>query len=152
MSPIVADSIAASLAELTPETSVVAQDEFGVDVWCNGSDVRPDFGYVTGVDVLRQRIVRRLSTPRGTLREDPDFGIDLVDYANYGMTVESVLALRGAIIGELSKDETILSVQVDMQVSDAYDLTILITGSTRQGPFRLTAMLPTSGALEFIYG
>lgn len=152
MSPIVAASIAASLAELTPETSVVAQDEFGVDVWCNGSDVRPDFGYVTGVDVVRQRIVRRLSTPRGTLREDPDFGIDLVEYANYGSTIESVMALRGAIIGELSKDETVLSLQVDVQVADNYDLTIVITGTTRPGPFRLTAALPTTGALEFLYG
>lgn len=110
MNPTVAASIAQQLAELVP-TSEPTLDEalgYGRDLSCT-SDLADDFREVRGEtpEIIMQALQRRFTTPRGTLADDEDYGLDLTTRVHRPLTPNELRSLQSQCIGEARKDERI---------------------------------------------
>jgi len=90
-----------------------APNEVGVDIDCI-TDITPQFKLAYGLRNLANALLRRLITPRGGLFYDPDYGLDLRDYLNAGLTDGQIVNLAGAVGLELEKDERVSSAEVAM--------------------------------------
>lgn len=149
MSDAVRDAIAASIAL---ETRIVSQPVepygYGSDVWCD-TDVDPGVRELAGSDriVLAQAILRRLDTPRGSLPDDPDYGIALRSMLSTGTTAADVRRMAGQIHNEVTKDDRIDTLRVTVTptpTGDALDITLVVT-PVDSGPFTMVLAV-TSGA------
>lgn len=114
MSQTVTDRIAEELATLTQTVDFpVAPFGYGSDISCD-FDVDPLVREVDGFAMLAlaQAIVRRLDTPRGSLPDDKNYGIDIRSMVNRGVTADDVRALAGQIRSEIDKDDRVDSLTV----------------------------------------
>jgi|SRR5215469_119880 len=108
---------------------------FGITISCV-SDIDPLGRLITGFQVLTEALLRRLSTPRGRLLDDPDYGYDLTDEINDDLTTADIAAIAGRIDAELVKDPRVVS----STTSATFINGILNTTSalvTSVGPFTL---------------
>lgn len=89
---------------------------FGSDLSCL-TDLTPDALELDGADVrlLGEAAIRRLTTTRGMLADDPDYGIDVRTYMNRGTTVRELRDLASVVTSELRKDDRFDD--IDVQVS-----------------------------------
>jgi hypothetical protein len=55
--------------------------------------------------VIAQYAIRRLSTPPGSLPDDPEWGLDLSTYCNRPTTARELAALEGEVESELIDDD-----------------------------------------------
>ena len=149
MSDTVRDAIAASIAL---ETRIVAQPVepygYGSDVSCD-TDVDPNVLELPGTStlVLGQAIMRRLDTPRGSLPDDPDYGISLRSMLSTGTTAADVRRMAGQIHNEIRKDDRIDTLRVTVvptPTGDELDITLVVT-PVDAGPFTMVLTV-TSGA------
>jgi hypothetical protein len=98
---------------------------------------------VTGVRLVAESAYRRLTTPRGMLRggeKEANFGLDLTELVGSVSTARDEASLPGRIAAELSKDERIESVDVQVTKTTASGLTsfqIRVEATTGEGPFVL---------------
>lgn len=100
--------------------------------------------YATGARLVAEAAYRRLITPRGSLRgseEEQNYGLDLMDLVGSVSTKADAASLPGRIRSELTKDERITSLDVEvLRIVDgpsvAYQITI--DGKCDAGPFNLT--------------
>jgi phage baseplate assembly protein W len=92
-------------------TSMWPEDEsFGVDLeWRD--DLSATAREITGEELLEQEVHHRLSTPRGALITDPDFGMDLRAELSQKASSTRRASLIARIRGELTKDDRILDVK-----------------------------------------
>lgn len=90
-----------------------APAQAGVDIDCV-ADVTPQFLLASGIRNLANALLRRLTTPRGGLFYDADYGLDLRDYLNAGLTDGEIGALAGAVGLELEKDERVAAAEVSL--------------------------------------
>jgi hypothetical protein len=115
--------------------------DYGKETSC--TDVLRTGRYVTGVRLVAEAAYRRLTTPRGTLRggeEEADYGLDLTELIGSAATKSDASALSGRIKSELSKDERISGVTVDVVAfadGPSTSFTITIGATTNDGPFTL---------------
>lgn len=99
--------------------------------------------YVTGARLVAEAAYRRLTTKRGTLRGGPEeasYGMDLADLVGSVRTKADVAAIGGRIESELSKDERIASLSVDVLATfegPAVSCVITVEAVTAAGPFTL---------------
>jgi len=117
MSKTAKDAIASELALLTQSVSFpVDPFGYGSDISCD-SDIDPNVAEVDPFSTLAiaQAIVRRLDTPRGSLPDDKDYGIDLRAYANRGVDTNAIESLAGQIRSELENDDRLGSVSVTVR-------------------------------------
>ncbi|WP_394845194.1 hypothetical protein LZC95_50230 [Pendulispora brunnea] len=114
----------------------MALPDFGTDVSTVG-DLDPTFTPVSGQRVVLERILRRLSTARGTLAYAPDEGIDIGDWTNDATTRMQRLVLANYIRSEVERDEAVTSTDVSVSL-EANGLVALISVETDDGPFSLT--------------
>lgn len=151
MTDAVRDAIAASLLL---ETRIVADPVepygYGSDVSCV-SDVDAGVVELSGSDplVVAQALVRRLDTPRGSLPDDPSYGISLRSYLSAGTTTTDIQRLAGVIRNELVKDDRVESLSVTVTPSttgDALAVLLSITPADSGIPFTMTLAV-TSGAV-----
>lgn len=111
---------------------------FGTDISCV-DDIDPMFGLVSGETTLAQAILRRLSTPRGGLLDDPDFGYDVRALLCDEVTSTSLIAAKAAIANEVEKDERVRMCSADLAFDHRTSkLRIRLAVTTSRGPFRLT--------------
>lgn len=116
--------------------------DFGRDMSCTTS--LQTMRYVTGPRLVAEAAYRRLTTPRGMLRgseDDLNYGLDLTALVGGGNPVAVAAAIPGQIRAELTKDERIVAVRVDvLSITDGpvTSLEILIEAETDLGPFALT--------------
>lgn len=76
---------------------------------------------------IAEAAIRRLSTPRGALLGDPDYGIDVRAYCNRGVTDEDLRTLAARIRAELEEDDRVDAAAVVVTPSaDTTSLTISI--------------------------
>ena len=115
--------------------------EFGTDISCTTS---LQTGRLSkGVRVVAEAAFRRITTPRGMLlggEEEANYGIDLSTYIGKEATKDTVASLPAIIRAELSKDERILTVVVDVVAQEdgpLVTLNISIECTTNEGPFAL---------------
>lgn len=77
-------------------------------------------------EILQNAIVRRLSTPRGTFWTDPDYGYDVVDLVNEGLTNDGLARIPLEIKQEISKEERVRSCEVEVtELSGSIDSKVL---------------------------
>lgn len=110
--------------------------DFGVDLDCL-DDLTEGMREVSGPTCVAQDCYRRLITPRGKLLGEPDYGLDVAAYLSRGMTPERVLAIPEEVRKELSKDERVESVEVNVIENTGASLVLSIRVTTGAGPFQL---------------
>jgi len=117
---------------------------FGSDLSCPGKLFTGRM--VGGVRLLAESVLRRLSTPRGTLdggAEESAYGLDLAGYVGAVGTTVAQAALPGVIESELLKDARIAAVSVVVAHSTTAGTTtfenrIRVTPANELGDFSLT--------------
>ena len=101
-------------------------------------DLDATFALISGAKVVAEAVARRITTPRGSLRGQPDYGIDVRDYLNEGLTPARVFALKAAIQAEAEADPRVASVDVDVTHDPkAGSLRVSVAGVSSLGPFEL---------------
>jgi hypothetical protein len=102
-------------------------------------DLDPSMTEGTGRALLAQSLLRRQSTPTGSVVDSPNDCIDLRSWISQGWTQQQMQAAAGGLKAELLKDERVLDVSVSMSYNPStltLTITELITSS--YGPFSLT--------------
>lgn len=110
--------------------------DFGTDLSCV-SDLDPSGAVVTGRALLGEALARRLTTPRGRLIDDPNYGLDLTEYLNADLSQRDVGILGAQIKAECEKDERVVSADVTALVNINGKLTVTIIIDDGDGPFPL---------------
>lgn len=109
---------------------------FGVDV-----DTFPDIDdsgrAISGPRVVMVMALRRLTTPRGSLDYDRDFGFDLRDYLNEDLSAADLATLQQEIASELTKDERVDDCSASVTLLDGL-LRIRISLTTTTGDMNFT--------------
>lgn len=129
---IVRDFLAAATTDRlvpTPE----APFAYGVDLVCV-DDLTADMQETDPNDAsaLAQDVLHRLSTPHGTLPDDPDYGYDIAGLLSRGVTQQTLAELQGKARQEILKDDRIA------------DATVTVTDDSN-GNFRVSVRLTVSG-------
>jgi len=110
----------------TQTTASVATGTYGADLSCIDG-LTPTMKMVTGdgVEIIKQSLIRRLNSPRGSLYSDQEYGTDLSGYLNKAMTAAEVTELEGSIQAECRKDDRVESCSATVTLETS-SLTILI--------------------------
>ena len=112
---------------------------YGSDISCTTDRELTDTVVSDPRLVIGQRLVRRLSTPRGALaliNDDPNGGWDVRQYVNARMTSADIATAKAQIESECLKDEAVESVAVDISlVSGVFTIGVKVQSSA--GPFAL---------------
>ena len=152
MTDVVRDAIAASIAGLTRVNATPAEPYgYGSDISCD-SDVDAGMAELPGDStlLLAQAIARRLDTPRGSLPDDPGYGISLRSMLNVGTTTTSIAGIAGRIRGEIVKDDRVATATVSVTPGTALDsLTVVIrvTPADVGETFTMTLAVTSSATL-----
>ena len=125
MSELVQRAITKGLAAITATSTVPrAPLGYGSDLWCE-ADLHPHLAEVkNSALVIAQYAVRRLSTPPGSLPDDPEWGIDLSSYCNRPTTSRELALLEGEIESELLGDDRVDEVRAQVSSSDGGTLSV----------------------------
>jgi len=110
--------------------------DFGRSLSCV-SDLQPDFAVVTGRRLLAEAIVRRITTPRGRLIDDPNYGIDVREWLLDSVTPSDLQRLPAVVDAEIQQDERIVG-STTTAIYNAGVLTLSITLDPGESPFTLT--------------
>lgn len=127
---------------------------YGSDLSC-GEDLDPEMTEISGSSprVLMQALMRRLDCPRGSLPDDPDYGISIRDMLNSGVAQAAIPKLEGSINSELSKDDRVALVKAEVKLLSQFKIRVRIrvTPVDSSGSFSLTlAITPDLVVLEEI--
>jgi hypothetical protein len=115
----------------------LADDDLGTDVALT-EDLSGVWGVASARTNLAMAIYRRLSTTRGGLFYDADYGFNLTDLLNSELSTADISAARGAIIAECQKDERVQSASVILTFRPLLkSLDVEIEIDTAVGPFDL---------------
>lgn len=102
------------------------------------SDLAPVWGLASGPTNLINALLRRLTTPRGGLFYDPNYGFDVVALVNSAVTPVDVARIKAGVAAELQKDDRVQSANVQADfVFATKTLTLNIKITTADGPFDL---------------
>lgn len=123
--------------------------DFGSDLSCT-DDLDDVAREISGQDVLAQAIYRRLTTPRGQLLDDPDYGIDVRSFLSRGIDAGKLREIEGTIRQEVLKDERVANVTAQASIDyRSYSMTVSLIVTTGEGPFRLVFDI-TADTVEFL--
>jgi hypothetical protein len=141
---IVTDSIASQVAELERLVPTPAEPlGYGRDLSCV-DDITGNLDEVDvfSVTAIGEATIRRLSTARGMLVDDPDFGLDLRSYCNRGVPAHELAEIEGAVRSEVTKDDRIDSAAVTASYTAANSTLLvqirIVPVDPRLGAFTLT--------------
>jgi len=113
---------------------------FGQDSSCVSDVGLFDLQITDPIILVAQRILRRLTTPRGGLAsvgDDPNFGWDVRQLINARLAPSDITNYQQQITAECMKEETISSATVTITYS-AGTASISISLVSAAGPFSLT--------------
>ena len=121
--------------------------DFGLD-WTCELDIDPYGRTSTGLEVVREAAIRRLTTPLGSLLTDPLYGFDVATLlSSSGNQTTLVASAMVPIRQQLLRDERVITVRLDQGVFDPVQKTLrlAITATTSAGPFALIFQLSSTG-------
>lgn len=119
--------------------------ELGVDIACT-DDIPAGFPLVSGYTTLAQSIYRRLTSPRGSVIDAPDYGLDVREYLSRGLTQAQLAAMPGEIRAEVLKDERVHDCSVTVVSSTDTVLELAFSVQAEDGPFTFTVSVSEAGA------
>ena len=120
------------------------ENSLGVDFSCV-DDIDPSLTLVDGRLGLAQSIARRISTPRGMLFYDSDYGSDI--RGRISRPTDDKITSR-LVEAEAIKDERIEDVAADVTFAEATEtLSIEVTLEDADGPFTLTSEISPTGTI-----
>lgn len=139
----------AELARLVPQPASTLG--YGSDLSCV-TDVTEDMAELDPFSVqgIGEAAVRRLTTPRGALLDDPDYGLDVRAFANRATTLAELQELQGRCSLELAKDDRIESASVLVLYDSrarSLSVSIYITPADALGPFTYTFAVGADGTV-----
>lgn len=108
--------------------------DYGSDTSCT-DELRPG-RVVRGPELVAEACYRRISTRRGEIIDDPDYGIDLSDLVQKGLTPGMLAMVPTVVKAQLAKDPRVSAVSVRARVVGA-GLVVEIEGECGAGPFAL---------------
>lgn len=114
------------------------ESTFGRDVSC--TDGLRTGRYASGLRLVAEACYRRLTTPRGTLRYDLNYGFDLAQFIGSTNARSVEVSLPTRIANELQKDERVESASAEVLSTTTNGVTtfeITIEVTTTEGPFTL---------------
>jgi phage baseplate assembly protein W len=112
--------------------------DFGTDLSAT-SGLDPSFSLVSGIRVVEEAAVRRLTTQRGTLFYAPDYGTDVREMLAAKLDTARLSAWRSRIEAELLKDDRVETVRAVLTFTPATEsVTVQVAGTTGAGPFAFT--------------
>jgi hypothetical protein len=103
----------------------------------NGLDLSMPSYMATGNQVVAEAILRRWTTSRGQLIDDPTYGWNVYDLVNDDLTPTDIANAQQQLGQEAQKDERVLSCTVNLVLSVAGMLQITAFVTTSAGPFQL---------------
>lgn len=124
---------------------------YGSDTSCVSDVGLVDVQITNPIVLIGQRLARRLTTPRGGLAAfggPADFGWDVRQYILAKMTTATRTTAQAQIENECTKDEQVLSAEVDVSVVGGV-VKITVKGISSAGPFTLTGNVQQFTAAEF---
>lgn len=105
-------------------------------------DLEPSGAAIGGRRLLADHLMRRLTTPRGSIPMLPDYGIDVRDFLSAKMSPDELYSLRSMVENELKEDERISDASVlatfDRQTET---ITLECTVEAGSGPFVFTTKI-----------
>lgn len=101
------------------------------------ADLDPSGAMVSGRSCLSQAIARRLTTPRGRLIDDANYGLDLRAFLNDDLSPADLGRIKALAEAECLKDERVRAATVTftLPASGVAVVTLVIQDGT--GPFNL---------------
>lgn len=151
-SDLVRDAIAAGLAELQAAVRFpVPPLGYGIDLVCQ-DDLTADLAETdpAGFQALAQDCYHRVTTDRGTLPDDPDYGINLAGLLSRGLTDAEITRAQQTAESEIKKDDRVAGAAVTITEGAAglFSITILIEpADPAVSDFRLIATVQDSVSL-----
>lgn len=106
------------------------------------SDLRPEMPEVSGVDALAQRLLLRLTTPKGIFPWWPDEGLDVTTYA---LSKEPDYRIAAAIKAECERDEQVDLARVEIDRSSGR-LRFTVFAFSPLGDFKMTMGITQAAA------
>lgn len=111
-------------------------------------DFAADGSVVSGIPLLKQVALIRVSTPRGSVIDAPDDGICLTDWLSKAMTPDVVASLEGTIEAEEMKDERFTAAKATVDTSLLFteeSFSVELELDSGAGPFTLTLGVSDAG-------
>lgn len=90
-----------------------------------------------GVENLREGLLRRLTTPRGSLWYAPNYGLDLRVYLNETITPETLEEIRILVEQECEKDPRVLLASAQVGIAPGHQLVVKVVAETDDAPVEL---------------
>lgn len=154
MTDIVRDTIAALTAQLvTLSSTALPPLGYGIDLVCV-SDIEPRLAETLSdtTQSLAQDCFHRITTARGSLPDDPNYGIDVRAMLSVGLTQAAIRSISDAVHGELMKDDRVTDAEVELEVggpfkAPTFTLTITITPADGSSTFDLIVSVTDGQAL-----
>jgi hypothetical protein len=147
---IIQAAIESEVALLSPLVAVpVAPFGYGTDLWCeldldaNLTELDPN-----STLCLAQALLHRLSTRRGDLPDDLEYGRDLRELLSKGLTAGGLRAEASQYAGECTKDDRIESASLTITQVSLKELNVEIRAVARDpaiGEFSLTLAVDSAG-------
>lgn len=103
----------------------------------NGQDLSMPSYMATGNQVVAEAVLRRWSTSRGQLIDDPNYGFNAMDLVSDDLSKKDIAYAQQQLASEAEKDERVQSASVSVVLTVAGLLTISASISTAAGPFKL---------------
>lgn len=107
----------------------------------SGDDLSMPSYMATGNQVVAEAILRRWSTPRGKLIDDPDYGFCIMDLVSDDLDKRALSYTQQQLSQEAEKDERVRSANVSVVMTPSGVVNINATITTSAGPFRLVAQV-----------
>ena len=116
----------------------------GTDLDC-GPDLTGDMCVTSGRRLVAQCVLRRYLTPRGSLPDDQNFGLDLTAYLHDDVGPGDVGRIGAAMAAEAAKDERIKRASAVVALSKGGGFTATVTLVDASGPFVLVLAVSSVG-------
>ena len=132
-------------------TQPINPTDFGTTLSCV-FDIDAMGATVSGLTALAQALIRRITTPRGRLLSDPNYGYDIAGELEDDVTTQQVNAIAANVDAEFLKDQRVFSSVTTVTLQGDGQLDVASQVQSALGPFSLVFSLSPSGILTIVNG
>ncbi len=117
-------------------TQPVVLPDFGTTLSC-AFDLDPMGATVSGLQALSEALIRRITTPRGRLLTDPNYGYDISGELEDDVTTQQVGAIGSNVDQEFLKDQRVFASSTTVTLRADGSLDVASSVQSALGPFGL---------------